>query len=112
LETTRLQRVFAQNLKFYRDRMGLSQASLAEKAGISLNFLSMIEVSRKFPSPDNIQNLASALGIKVYYLFIDPDEFNFPDDPLIATFVTEAFTQSLTTAVAEATRGYFAKKGK
>jgi transcriptional regulator with XRE-family HTH domain len=46
----------------------MSQAALAEKAGISIIFLSDIERSNKWPSLDTLVNLANALKIEVYEL--------------------------------------------
>jgi transcriptional regulator with XRE-family HTH domain len=46
----------------------MSQADLAEKAGISIIFLSDIERSNKWPSLDTLVNLANALKIEVYEL--------------------------------------------
>ena len=44
---------------------------LAEKADISMNFLSEIERGNKWPYPDTLQNLAAALNIEVFELFKD-----------------------------------------
>ena len=42
---------------------------LAEKANISMNFLSEIERGNKWPYPETLQNLADALGVEVFELF-------------------------------------------
>ena len=42
---------------------------LAEKADISMNFLSEIERGNKWPYPDTLQNLAAALNVEVFELF-------------------------------------------
>jgi len=51
---------------------------LAEKADISMNFLSEIERGNKWPSSETLQNLADSLGVEVYELFkpengVNPD---------------------------------------
>jgi transcriptional regulator with XRE-family HTH domain len=56
-------------IKFLRFRKGLSQADLAEKADISITFLSTIERGIKFPQPDIISKLSKALGVEVFELF-------------------------------------------
>ncbi|MHB9291575.1 hypothetical protein Holit_00653 [Hollandina sp. SP2] len=56
-------------IKFLRFRMGLSQADLAEKADISVTFLSTIERGIKFPQPDILSKLAKALDVEVFELF-------------------------------------------
>jgi transcriptional regulator with XRE-family HTH domain len=65
-----LRDILAQNLKENRKRCGLSQAKLAEKANITTQYIAMIEVSRKFPTPEMLDRLASALEIETYQLFI------------------------------------------
>jgi transcriptional regulator with XRE-family HTH domain len=56
-------------IKFLRFRRGLSQADLAEKADISITFLSTIERGIKFPQPDILSKLAKALEVEVFELF-------------------------------------------
>jgi len=58
------------NIKFLRTRRHYSQANLAEKADISITFLSNIERGLKFPKPDILSKIAEALEVKVYDLFI------------------------------------------
>jgi transcriptional regulator with XRE-family HTH domain len=64
-----IREILAQNLKINRRRSGLTQEKLAEKAGISAHYLAMLEVARKFPSPEMLERLAIALGIETYRLF-------------------------------------------
>jgi len=61
--------ILAMNIKEYRRKNSLSQEKLAEKAGISTPFVAMIEVSRKFPTPDILDKIAGALNIKTWQLF-------------------------------------------
>ena len=56
-------------IKFLRFRRGLSQADLAEKAGISITFLSTIERGIKFPQAEMLSKLAKALDVEVFELF-------------------------------------------
>jgi transcriptional regulator with XRE-family HTH domain len=64
-----IRELLAQNLKLNRRRCGLTQEKLAEKAGISAHYLAMVEVARKFPTPEMLDRLAQALGIATYKLF-------------------------------------------
>jgi transcriptional regulator with XRE-family HTH domain len=66
---TNLREILANNLKEYRRKSGVSQAKLAEKAGISTQYIAMIELSRQFPTPEMLDRIASALGIEAYQLF-------------------------------------------
>jgi len=58
-----------ENLKKLRNRRNWSQMDLAEKADISMNFLSEIERGNKWPYPETLQNLAAALNVEVFELF-------------------------------------------
>jgi transcriptional regulator with XRE-family HTH domain len=64
-----IREVLAQNLKINRRRCGLTQEKLAEKADISAHYLAMVEVARKFPTPEMLDRLAKALEIETYKLF-------------------------------------------
>ena len=66
-----IREILALNLKEYRRKSGLTQEKLAEKAGISANYLSMVEISRKFPTPEMLDRLAITLNIQTFQLF-DP----------------------------------------
>jgi len=57
------------NLKQNRLRLGLSQAKLAEKAESSTQYIAMIELGRKFPSPEMLDRLAAAMEIDNLDLF-------------------------------------------
>ena len=65
--------IFRYNLKFYRNKLNLTQEKLSELSGISADYLSEIERGRKTPSFKRLDLIASALNIEVYKLFI-PNE--------------------------------------
>ena len=65
-----IKEIFAKNLRENRRKCGFSQENLAEKAGISTQYLAMIEIARKFPASEVIERLAAAMKIKVYELFL------------------------------------------
>jgi transcriptional regulator with XRE-family HTH domain len=56
-------------LKENRKKCGFTQEKLAEKAGISAHYLAMVEVSKKFPTPEMLDRIAQALKIETYKLF-------------------------------------------
>jgi len=64
-----IREILAQNLKENRQKCGFTQEKLAEKAGISANYLSMVEVTKKFPTPEMLDRLANALNIETFQLF-------------------------------------------
>ncbi|GHV49661.1 putative transcriptional regulator [Spirochaetia bacterium] len=64
-----IKNALGKNIKFFRARRGLSQADLAEKAGISITFVSMIERGLQFPKAEVLSCLARGLDVEVYELF-------------------------------------------
>ncbi|WP_461257088.1 helix-turn-helix domain-containing protein [Treponema sp. R80B11-R83G3] len=62
--------ILGENIKFFRLRKGLTQAVLAEKANISVIFLSSIERGTKYPKAETVAKLAKVLEIEVFELFI------------------------------------------
>jgi len=64
-----LKAILGKGIRFYRQQRQLSQAALAEKANISITFLSNIERGIKFPTSDTLSALANGLGVEVYELF-------------------------------------------
>jgi len=66
---TNIKEILAQNLKENRRRFGITQPELAERAGMSTQYLAMIEIARKFPTADILERLAAALSINPHELF-------------------------------------------
>ena len=64
-----LRAILSKNIKLYRSYHGWSQADLAEKANISITFLSNIERGIKWPYPDTLVNIAKALNVEEFELF-------------------------------------------
>jgi transcriptional regulator with XRE-family HTH domain len=69
MEGKDLRAILSSNIRLYRHNHGWSQADLAEKADISITFLSSIERCTKWPYPDTLVKLAKALKIKEFELF-------------------------------------------
>ena len=61
--------VFAENVKKYRNEMGLSQEAFAEKFGLHRTYISALECKKRRIALDNIQKIADALEIEAYLLF-------------------------------------------
>ena len=53
----------SQNLKRARVRRKLSQSALAEKAGLAVSYVSMLERGKRSPPLDTLAALAGALGV-------------------------------------------------
>jgi transcriptional regulator with XRE-family HTH domain len=65
---TDIKEILAANLKEYRRERGLTQEKLAEQADMSLHYLAMLELARKFPSGEMLERLAAALNIETHQL--------------------------------------------
>ncbi|MDR1868672.1 MAG: helix-turn-helix transcriptional regulator [Treponema sp.] len=65
----KIREILAQNMKIYRQKLGITQPELAERANISTNFIGMIEQKRKFPAPEMLDRIANALEIETAELF-------------------------------------------
>ena len=86
-----LRETFRQNLIFYRKQAGFTQEKLSELSGCNLNYIASIEcTSSKFPKPETIDAIASALNIRPSDLFM---EKGCPKTT--ATFESEKFTKEL-----------------
>jgi len=86
------------NIKRYRYYRKWTQAELAEKIGISINFLSDIENGKRWISPANMVKFAAVLNIEPFELFKPADT---PSQTVINLFnkynddITEAISNSL-----------------
>lgn len=67
-------KVFGNNVKRYRNQLGVSQEAFAEKCGLHRTYISAIECYRRSISLENIQRIADALGVETYKLFIESEE--------------------------------------
>jgi len=81
-----LRDILSKNIKTLRNRRSLSQIELAEKADISIPFLSNIERSNKWPHPETLVKIAKALEVDVFMLFLEKL-------PLHSDIVSDAITE-------------------
>jgi transcriptional regulator with XRE-family HTH domain len=65
-----LRKILASNIKKQREKLGITQENLAEKADISAAMMNDIEGCRTWISDKTLKNLSSALNIDTYRLFI------------------------------------------
>ena len=56
-------RTMAATLKRLRGRRGLTQQALAVRAGVSLGYVSRLEIGRHDPKLSTLRKLARALGV-------------------------------------------------
>jgi transcriptional regulator with XRE-family HTH domain len=64
-----LKDALAKNIKLYRLHHELSQADLAEKANVSVNFISDLERGTRWPRADTIARISQALSVPASDLF-------------------------------------------
>ena len=62
--------IFRNNLRFYRNKQGLTQEKLSEICDISTDYLSQIERGKRTPSFKRMELIAKSLNIEVYKLFM------------------------------------------
>ncbi|GHV77553.1 hypothetical protein AGMMS49942_23740 [Spirochaetia bacterium] len=88
MEEKEVRDTLASNLKRLRSRLSLTQEELAEKAGISVVFLSAVERANKWPYLDTLVRLAKALNAEVYEL-LTPEKTLSPDTSAVLDKYTE-----------------------
>ena len=104
---TDIRELLATNLKSYRMARGWSQAKLAEKAGVSTQYIGMIETRVKFPSSDMLQKLARALRVdpaELFYRKIDPKTTRLNAQKAVIEDFGEAFCTMINDFVAKKVR--------
>ena len=105
-----LREILSENIKRYRQSRDLSQADLAEKLDISVNFLCNIENGNRWISPQTLVKFAAALNIEPYELF-KPDEAIAPD---VSAILNKSFDEAVVavTQTLNQVRGYYLPKTK
>jgi len=66
-----VQDIFIDNLKNLRNEKELTQAKLAEKAGVSIALIAEIEIGKRNPTLSTIGKIAIGLGVKPHVLLLD-----------------------------------------
>jgi transcriptional regulator with XRE-family HTH domain len=92
------------NIKFLRTRRNFTQAVLAEKADISIIFLSSIERGTKYPKPDTLARIAKVLEVEIFELF--KGDLVPSNSKELITQLSEDITQKINLAVADVFKQY------
>jgi transcriptional regulator with XRE-family HTH domain len=66
---TGIREILARNFKINRQKLGLPQEQLAEKANVSTRYIAMIETCNKYPKPEMLERLARAREVEPHRLF-------------------------------------------
>jgi transcriptional regulator with XRE-family HTH domain len=104
MEEQELKDVLGKNIKFFRSQRQLSQADLAEKAKISITFLSNIERGNNFPLAGTLCSIAKAFGVEVFELF--KGDLVPSDNKEMMSQISEDITQKIHLAVADVFKQY------
>ena len=92
--------LFTRNLKRLRNNAGLSQMKLAEKSGLSTNFISDIENGKRFISPESLAKLSKALKAEPYQFFLSDSKWKNQATEMISLYLDD-FEDSNARMVAE-----------
>ena len=93
---TNIKMLLGANIRQYRTDLGISQAQLAEKAGMAVNYLGLIENGKKYPSADMVERIAVNLGKDSIDLFaLTPIQKNWKEAILakIEQVINEAISK-------------------
>ena len=64
-----IETIVSKNIRTLRKKLGWSQELLAEKTGVSAQYITQIEVGKRTPSLDIVEKLTLALGVEYKTLF-------------------------------------------
>lgn len=65
-----LRKKFGKRLRYFRVIRDMSQEQLAERAGISVDFVSLVERGINAPSFETLEAISNALQIEISEMFI------------------------------------------
>ncbi|WP_099117126.1 helix-turn-helix domain-containing protein [Xenorhabdus ishibashii] len=73
INPSRARVIFARNIRKLREKQGLSQEALADLAGLHRTYIGSVERCERNISIDNIDRIASALGVSPSFLLENND---------------------------------------
>ena len=81
--------IFSANVEYYRKTAGFSQIELARQSGYAHTFINDIENGKKGASFETVENIAKALDVEPFFLFINSkDRFYGENHKIIAHLLT------------------------
>jgi transcriptional regulator with XRE-family HTH domain len=104
MDTQEIKDILGRNVKYFRFHRQLSQSALAEKADISVTFLSNIERGKMFPKVETLSRITESLGVAVFELFradLVPE-----DNKKMMSRLLEDMTKNVNLAMAEVFKQY------
>lgn len=67
-QATKLRATFAASLRGWREKRKMTQQAVAEGAGLTQDYVSMLETEKRDPSFGAVEDLAKALSIEPWQL--------------------------------------------
>jgi len=104
MKEKKLKALLGGKIRFFRLRRQFSQADLAEKADISITFLSNIERGNNYPQAGTLCNIAHALGVEIWELFKEGNSFN--GEAAIIDRISADFSKQINNALATVYKKY------
>jgi len=104
METQEIKDILGRNIKYFRFHKQLSQSELAEKADISITFLSNIERGKMFPKVETLSRITKSLNVSVFELF--RDDLVHEDNKEVMNRLSEDMTKNVNLAMAEVFKQY------
>jgi len=104
MEIQEIKDLLGKNIKYFRFRKQISQSALAEKADISVTFLSNIERGKMFPKVETLSRITKSLNVEVFELFradLVPE-----DSKAMINRLSEDITKNVNLAMAEVFKQY------
>lgn len=68
--------ILAENIRFYRNRLNISQEELAFRSGLHRTYIGMVERAEKRVSVISLEKLSEALGVSYDELLTRKDTIN------------------------------------
>ena len=87
LDMTHFQKLFIENIRYWRKKRGVSQLKLSEMINISPNYLNAVENGKNFPSPEVIQHISDSLELMPYQLFLEYPTKTVPGNKMIKDLI-------------------------
>ena len=84
---THFQKVFIDNLRYWRKKREISQVKLAEMVNISPNYLNAVENGKNFPSSEVIQHICNSLEVMPYQLFLEYPAEAIPGNEMVQSLM-------------------------
>jgi len=97
-------KLISSNIKRFRSLQNISQLGLANKTGLTHNFINDIENCKKGVSAKTLAKLSTALGAEPFQFFL-PDGMSNNDAKIYIT----GFTEILHKTVSDLTQKYFSE---